>query len=378
MTIEGELDVTLAWDGATVREVSIRSTRTRIIGRVLRGREPEAAVDLVARLHGVCAHAQAAVAASALAAACGVDVPPAVRKGHAWAVRLEAVQEHCTRLGLDWAEVMDESPLIAAVRAVRDAIQPRLQALAARTAAPGEVHAWQALQDDIHGVVEATLLGMSCEAWLGMTSWLELDAWSRRAEVAPARWLRLLAGAPPVGASAVPALPTIGGDALASQILPSLRQDPQFAGAPTWQGQPAETGPLARMAEHPLVRATRAVHGASVTTRLVARLTELAWLVCGDVDLERSIQAIGADGEGCAATSTARGVLVHRAVLSNGRVADYAIVAPTEWNFHPRGSFVAGLQHTRAPSAEALRKDARRAAQALDPCVACRIVVGHA
>ena len=34
----------------------------------------------------------------------------------------------------------------------------------------------------------------------------------------------------------------------------------------------------------------------------------------------------------------ARGLLVHAVRVEGGRIADYAIVAPTEWNFHPRGA----------------------------------------
>ena len=46
-------------------------------------------------------------------------------------------------------------------------------------------------------------------------------------------------------------------------------------------------------------------------------------------------------GEGFAAVNSARGRLYHRLKLDGGgRIVDYAIVAPTEWNFHPDGPFV--------------------------------------
>ncbi|WP_319381231.1 hypothetical protein, partial [Thiomicrorhabdus sp.] len=34
---------------------------------------------------------------------------------------------------------------------------------------------------------------------------------------------------------------------------------------------------------------------------------------------------------------TARGRLYHLAHVESGKVTDYAICAPTEWNFHPDG-----------------------------------------
>ena len=75
---------------------------------------------------------------------------------------------------------------------------------------------------------------------------------------------------------------------------------------------------------------------------------------------------------------TARGLLLHRATVTEGRVAGYQIVAPTEWNFHPQGALVRGLEGAAATDAMALERDARLIVQALDPCVACRVEVAGA
>jgi coenzyme F420-reducing hydrogenase alpha subunit len=78
-----------------------------------------------------------------------------------------------------------------------------------------------------------------------------------------------------------------------------------------------------------------------------------------------------APGIGRALVETARGLLMHEIVLDGDKVAEYFIVAPTEWNFHPQGP-LAGLA---AGGADALgsRGAARRgralAVAALDPCV---------
>jgi hypothetical protein len=48
--------------------------------------------------------------------------------------------------------------------------------------------------------------------------------------------------------------------------------------------------------------------------------------------------------EGFAAVETSRGRLGHWTRLSrDGKIEDYAIVAPKEWNFHPAGPF--GVSH---------------------------------
>jgi Ni,Fe-hydrogenase I large subunit len=118
---------------------------------------------------------------------------------------------------------------------------------------------------------------------------------------------------------------------------------------------------------------------------MAARLVELAALLvelAGGPDDDAASPGIHAfapaPGEGLAAVQTARGLLLHRARVAHGRVAGYQVVAPTEWNFHPEGPLARGLAGLEADGDAALERCARLAAQALDPCVACRIEVAHA
>jgi hypothetical protein len=48
-------------------------------------------------------------------------------------------------------------------------------------------------------------------------------------------------------------------------------------------------------------------------------------------------------------------------------VVDYRLLAPTEWNFHPRGVVVQALE-TLAPDAD-LEQLASLLVEAIDPCV---------
>ncbi|HCV13111.1 MAG TPA: hypothetical protein DGC76_05325 [Candidatus Accumulibacter sp.] len=81
-------------------------------------------------------------------------------------------------------------------------------------------------------------------------------------------------------------------------------------------------------------------------------------------------------GVGLARVDTARGSLLHRVELAEDRVLQYLIVAPTEWNFHPRGAFVREISGCPASSRRAARFAADSLALSLDPCVAfaCRFV----
>jgi Ni,Fe-hydrogenase I large subunit len=68
---------------------------------------------------------------------------------------------------------------------------------------------------------------------------------------------------------------------------------------------------------------------------------------------------------------TARGALAHLIELDadGARIARYRILAPTEWNFHPRGALAAGLLGVHEPRRADLRRRALWLLQALDPCV---------
>jgi Ni,Fe-hydrogenase I large subunit len=61
---------------------------------------------------------------------------------------------------------------------------------------------------------------------------------------------------------------------------------------------------------------------------------------------------------------------VHRIAIQAGRVADYRILAPTEWNFHPQGAAALGLATLPDADDATLRRLAGLFVTALDPCVA--------
>jgi Ni,Fe-hydrogenase I large subunit len=60
---------------------------------------------------------------------------------------------------------------------------------------------------------------------------------------------------------------------------------------------------------------------------------------------------------------------MHEIVLDGDRIADYLIVAPTEWNFHPQGALVDRLVGQGTADRDALRQHVAHIVAALDPCV---------
>ena len=123
--------------------------------------------------------------------------------------------------------------------------------------------------------------------------------------------------------------------------------------------------------------------GDGLLARWVARLAELAALperlraVLNGHETPAPAPA-SPPGEGLAAVEAARGRLHHRVALDSGRIRDYQILAPTEWNFHPEGVAAQALADIRVEDDERRLSLARLLVNAIDPCVACTLELRHA
>ena len=159
------------------------------------------------------------------------------------------------------------------------------------------------------------------------------------------------------------------------EVVAALRGDPQgFAARPRLPGRRLETGAYAR-----LWRRSPSQRGI-MSARLAARLLDIRLaltaagqgLQSGEMEFD-DVLAAGPAGanSGFGAVESARGRLYHVAEMGpDERISTYAIVAPTEWNFHPAGPFVAGLLGARVGHGEAARLAVSRLATLFDPCVA--------
>ncbi|MBK6293173.1 MAG: nickel-dependent hydrogenase large subunit [Rhodoferax sp.] len=176
--------------------------------------------------------------------------------------------------------------------------------------------------------------------------------------------------------------------------------DPDKAGAYTWNkaprlaGQVVETGAIARQLVdgQPLIRDACTMLGGTVTTRVLARLMELArilpmmehWLMALQPNEPfHQMQAMPAQAQGAGLSEAARGALGHWLRIENGRIAHYQIVAPTSWNFSPRdaagtpGALEMALVNAPLDAATADDPGTSVAVQhivrSFDPCMVCTV-----
>jgi Ni,Fe-hydrogenase I large subunit len=160
--------------------------------------------------------------------------------------------------------------------------------------------------------------------------------------------------------------------------------------APRLGGEVVETGAIARQLAdgQPLVRAVVARAGASVYSRVLARLIELArvlpmmeaWL--GQIRPREPFfhaAELPPDAQGLGLTEAARGALGHWLRVEGGRLAHYQIVAPTSWNFSPRdeagqpGALEAALVGTPVAPGERTPVAVQHVVRSFDPCMVCTV-----
>ena len=344
-----------------VIDLTVRSTRQAPLRSWIAGTTPGEALRRIGLAFSLCRSAQRAACEAALETASAATVRTESAAERAWHVTGELWREHACNLFLAWPELLGDAQQPALVR-------PLL-------AAAGEP---AVMQGKLRDLLANGALGMDPPAWLQLDA-AGLQAWCTRAATATARrfarWYGATAPAP-----VTPRLPPVArwGRPEAKVIAATLRADPDFALHPAWAGSPAETGAIARVHAHPLLRAWIDHSGNDAGARMLARLIELAQAAdAGPPAAEAIVRAwpVGS-GSALAAVETSRGVLLHAVDVARDRITDYRIVAPTGWNFHPHGVLRAALGSRRdAPGCGA---QAQAWSLALDPCVECTVERVHA
>ena len=384
MSLEGELIVKLGWDGQHVHNVDVRSTRPLVAARVLTGKTAADAAATVPLLYSICGGAQGAAAACALAAAGAAGFERA-NGSRDTGIVVESLQEGFWHLLIGWPNAMGSDPQVTPVTAARYLIATSTRK-SDGTDLLGDADAMRALSTRLSDIATRAVFGIAPALWLDMPDVAALAAWSARGTTAPARLLaHMLATTALHRHGGTELMPAPSRDALLQVVVPAMRDDPAFARTPTWAGRPVESSALTRMRKHPLVVALDAIYGHAAVTRVVARMAEIGVLLAELAGARpvapaysRTQSVTLGHGDGLGAVETARGLLLHRVRVHEECVVDYQIVAPTEWNFHPDGALVRGLTGLTSTDQADLLRRARLDVHTLDPCVACRVEIGHA
>ncbi|MCB1759700.1 MAG: nickel-dependent hydrogenase large subunit [Gammaproteobacteria bacterium] len=390
--VEGALLIELRRSGDKVGSVTISSSRPLQLPRLFVGKGAAEVCGMLPLLYSVCGLAQGYAAALAFEQALAIDPSPQTDRLRRSLIAFESIREHLWRIEIDWARALgleaDRLPL------------SRLLALMARFRAtlfgeqdpffPGAspTHASRStmleIVTELESLLAGALFGCSPAVWLQRMDGGGFSGWIEKGQRPAQLLLRQLRhdGEGRLGAAGVEAMGDLDRDLLHLRL--TAPDADEFIARPDWLGRVPETTAYSRRMQLPAVAQLTAEHGDGVLPRLFARVVEIALLSSelhsGIADPERSSEeTFGrnglAPGVGLAQVETARGRLVHRVELAGERVGRYQILAPTEWNFHPRGVLARALLGMPAASEAELRRRADLLINAIDPCVGYRVVV---
>jgi len=363
----GMLRVEALWDGQRVAASAPSDDGTPAAGQLV-GRTVGEALDVVRGLDGASPriHQLAATAAFAAAGAAGVSRPEPWAEERA--IAIETAQEHLCRLMLDWPALFGHSPR-----------RERFDMLYRQLAQSGGSRGAFELGGDLLDLVAVELLGGFFRATREPNALREFVERARRGGTIGAALADLIEmGSSTSEQDSVPLLPLLSAQAWAHELggVPSAA----FCRTPSLYGRAFETGVLGRHAESMLVGILLG-NGHRIAARLFARVIDLADCasrlrhpLASDMPMLVDAAPIG-PGAGLAWVETAQGLLMHVLRLDGERVAEYAVIAPKQWNFHPQGAFACEGSGWSAPSSELalLRLDAL--VLALDPGVEFEIVL---
>ncbi len=377
MAIEGSLNIQLQVRDGVVERANIASSRPVHASRVFHGKGIEEAQKLIPILFNICGTAQACASVRACEQALGMQASAQTERLRDALVDMETLREHLWRILLDWpsftggkADKEGMAEMVAIQRDYRHALCPDGDPFRLGGAACGmDLDYLETVRERVSRLLQRNVFALSPDAWLALTEKQRFCAWAAAGRSVAAELIDQVvqAGWGHAGVCESRALPL-----LPESALHRAMQDDDYVKQPQWCGHCRETSSLTR-ADSPLLTALKQEYSNGLLVRLVARLTEIARLVARLQPDPRDAPVH--EGPGITPTNTgigqaaaARGQLIHRVELSGDVICRYQILAPTEWNFHPKG-VVARALATLKGNPGGVEKQARLLINAVDPCV---------
>lgn len=377
----GKLTVRLKCAAANVQAVEIQSSRPLHVSRLFLGKTPAQTLTLLPLLFNVCGVAQAFAAVSVFSQALGVAENPSVTLARQLLLNVEIVREHAW-----WLLFQDDksklAPFIQFVKQFKQALFVNGEAFSLNSQLQPDHSQLHPLINQLEQQLDDIFAGQRLN-WLALKNTDDLQHWLIKNASFPALLLRELFEQhyQNLACTQLRLLTTLPTAQLQQQLNSSEADN--FIRFPTWQGECHETGCLNRQQYHPLIANLLQHYGNSLLTRLVSRLVELANLPnlirqnLADLTTMPLLKSssFSSSQVGLAQIQASRGLLIHRVALKNGLVANYQIVAPTEWNFHPQGVAALGLQQLTATNKTLLQQQAALVIKAIDPCVTFEVLI---
>jgi Ni,Fe-hydrogenase I large subunit len=380
--IEGEAELDFTFNEGRIEDVRINFGFYRGIEEILRGKAARDALVITPRVCGICNHAHLIAAVRAIEdgyekSGIKVALSSKARDIREFTLSCELIQNH-----IKWFYLTILPQLEAYVgqkREENDAIKATYlsstitKALAifagqwphSSYAVPGGVTCdpthvdlmqAQSLLDESVRFFEQVVTGMDLDRFLSIDSvsrlhtiqgdlgkMLCLVGSSGLAEKGQSHDRFIVFGESPLSQSGKSIVTNVSN--VDTRYVKESLQEGTVAKAVTYKNRLYETGPLARgmVAKRPIVKSLHKCYKDSLLTRLFARLHEVALLLTYSKSLLETLQLdepsctlpydLKVDTlEGTGVTEAARGSLIHKIMVREGRIENYEIITPTQWN----------------------------------------------
>ena len=367
--------ITIDVKRSTPPAVQISSTRGVSVSQFLRGKSVSEAITVLPMIYSVCgmAHASAAIEACSPINHEGTKAKIA----RELVVLCENAREHCLRIftgwGAEYPDLMKNIPFNQVMMLV-----PNMKALVSQNSDPFALNANVKIDIDgaknlvkiLDGFLSKYIFGTCNQDWCKQNKEASFVVWIKGHKTIASLFIGSIYDSKFQSLGAV--TPLFLEDVPAKELVKNLHEKKDFSLQPEWQGQAHETGAMARWHNHKLLQDITQKYGVGLLARHVARLVELAYipkqialLLDTLKDSDKQHMPITLDGFG--QVETARGRLVHSVKIRGGRIHDYKILAPTEWNFHDNGVVVSSLK--AISDNDNFLEKAKMIVEAIDPCV---------
>jgi len=395
--IEGQLDIDLYPQRENGARVELSSSRPLHATKIFIGKTPEQVLDIIPLLFSICGIAQSRAALTAIEKNLNIDSHRELETARDMLVLAENAKEHLFRLFIDWPQLFNlkssnsNMPFLSQITGqFKTALFQNGDAFTLDSQLNSTLENADYLIGKLDQYLQQQVFCRSTQDWLKITNVQALQQWAQQCDSVAARSINIIFErnwTTQGGADCQP-LPLLDESYLLEQFSASDAE--QFIAQPQLQGNCHETTTLSRQLKQPLIQALHKEFAATLITRWVARLVELANI---PQQLRTMLsQMTGKENkptnnvinirlgkntkQGLAQIEAARGRLIHHVEIDKGVISQYQILAPTEWNFHPQGLIAKSLGNlTSNDNKDDLEQLAHLLINAIDPCVGYQLRV---
>lgn len=365
--LAGKLDVQVKWQDGVIQQVNISSSRPQKVTELFCGKKLNDAIELIPMLYSLCGASQKIAAIRAAESALGIQVSNQADQARGLLVFAETARELTLRLFSDW--LADESNIKVKIIKWFAGVSHRYSwALCIDPQEAGPIDL-KSCAKDLEGILSLSVIktitdGKSMSAFLEEGS-AGLTSEVRRLFVSDID--RLLAE-PLAGIDFTDA-------STQTAISAALKSDEAYR----FCAQPVLNSRCYENSLYTLIYNDNSLNKKDYYCNLNGlsfRFIVLINALCSmpqSIRVEPQSSLIKTSHKGTGIVKAARGALLHQLQLEDQSaseciVKDYKIVAPTEWNFHPRGTLVKMLEGVKVGK-EQLLVLVESLIKLIDPCV---------